>query len=116
MKSRQGLCGALVAAAVIMLGVTSAGAQTLFSYENGEAGFPYVGNPGLYTVSTSNVGVTNGVQSLQVSVPVPTFGGPQSSFLTDAVRAAAINAAPAVLIDMTLPNVTFGFGNIDLTF
>src|SRR5262245_42368564 len=97
---------------MVMLCTASANAQLLFSYENGETGMPYIGNPGIYTITTSTTtGVTQGTQSLQASVPVPTFGGPTNSArFTDAVRAAIINGAPAVAIDMTVPNVNFGFG------
>jgi hypothetical protein len=109
------LCAATVAA--LLLSTASARAQTLFSYEVGELGMPYIGNPATYIPAAGVLGVTNGVASLQVTGLVIAFGGPQSAFLTDAARANAINAAPAVLIDMTLPtNATFGFGNIDLTF
>jgi len=109
----------MCAAAVAFLGFSaiSASAQTLFSYEPGEPGLPYVGNPALYTTSLSaTTGVTNGATALQVSTPVPAFGGPQSSFLTDAARANAINGASALLIDMHVPQQAFGFGNIDLQF
>ena len=110
------LLGAVFCAAVC-LSTTLVRAQTLFSYEPGEPGMPYTGNPGIYTASTSTTtGVTNGTQSLQVSTPVPAFGGPGSAAFTDAVRAAQINAAPAVVVDMTVPNKSFGFGNIDLQF
>lgn len=110
------LLGAVFCAAVC-LSTTLVRAQLLFSYEPGEAGMPYAGNPGTYTASTSTTtGVTNGTQSLQVSGAVATFGGPGSAAFTDAIRAAEINAAPAVAIDMTVPNKSFGFGNIDLTF
>lgn len=93
-------------------------AQVLFSYESGEPGMPYTGNPGIYTASTTTTaGVTDGTQALQVSVPAPNiFGGPGSAAFTDAVRAAEIDAAPAVAIDMTVPSKNFGFGNIDLSF
>jgi len=103
---------------VVMLCVTSAQAQLLFSYEAGETGMPYVGNPPLYTVSTSvTTGVTNGAQALQVSVPLPTFGGPTNATrFTDAARANLINNSDFLAIDMTVPNIPFGFGNIDLTF
>jgi len=110
------LLGAAFCAAMC-LSTTLVRAQLLFSYEPGEPGMPYAGNPGIYTVSTSTTtGVTNGTQSIQASVPVPQFGGPGSSAFTDAVRAAAINGAPAVAIDMTVPSKSFGFGNIDLQF
>jgi hypothetical protein len=110
------LSGAVFCAAVC-LSTTFVRAQTLFSYEPGEPGMPYTGNPGIYTASTSTTtGVTNGTQAVQVSVPIPAFGGPGSAALTDALRAAEIDAAPAVAIDMTVPNKTFGFGNIDLQF
>jgi hypothetical protein len=102
---------------VVMLCTASANAQLLFSYETGETGLPYVGNPPIYTVTLSNVGVTNGVQSLQVSVPVPTFGGPTNATrFTDAARANLINSSDFLAIDMTVPNIPFGFGNIDLQF
>jgi hypothetical protein len=105
-----------VAVFMVMLCAASANAQTLFSYEIAEPGTPYIGNPALYTVTPSVIGVTNGVQSLQASVPVPAFGGPQSAFLTDAARANLINSSDFLAIDMTVPNVAFGFGNIDLQF
>jgi hypothetical protein len=100
------------------LSTTLVRAQSVFSYEPGEPGMPYAGNPGIYIASTSTTtGVTNGTQSLQVSVAAAAiFGGPGSAAFTDAVRAAEINAAPAVAIDMTVPNKSFGFGNIDLQF
>jgi hypothetical protein len=107
------------AVCIALLGLCAAplSAQTLFSYEVGETGQPYIGNPALYTVSTSlTTGVTHGAQALQVSTPVPTFGGPQSAVFTDANLANLINGANEVLIDMTVPNVAFGFGNIDLQF
>ena len=104
--------------ATVCLSTTLVRAQTVFSYEPGEPGLPYAGNPGIYTASTSTTtGVTNGTQSLQVSVAAAAiFGGPGSAALTDAVRATEIDAAPAVAIDMTVPNKSFGFGNIDLQF
>ncbi len=104
--------------AAVCLSTTLTRAQTLFSYETGEPGTPYAGNPALYTTSTSTTtGVTAGTQALQVSVPIPAvFGGPGSAAFTDATRAATINSAPAVAIDMTVPSQSFGFGNIDLTF
>jgi len=102
---------------MVMLCAASANAQLLFSYEAGETGMPYVGNPGIYTITSSTTGVTQGLTSLQASVPVPTFGGPTNATrFTDAVRAAIINGAPAVAIDMTVPQTAFGFGNIDLQF
>jgi hypothetical protein len=92
-------------------------AQLLFGYEAGEAGSPYVGNsPANYTATPSVLGVTQGLQSLQVTALAAAFGGPQSAFLTDATRATEINNASSVLIDMTVPNMGFNFGNIDLTF
>jgi len=102
----------------VCLSTTLVRAQTVFSYEPGEPGLPYTGNPGIYVTSTSTTtGVTNGAQSLQTSVAAAAiFGGPGSAAFTDAVRAAEINAAPAVAIDMTVPNKSFGFGNIDLQF
>jgi hypothetical protein len=108
----------IMSALLVVLFAAPASAQLLFGYENGEAGMPYIGNPGAYTPSLSNVGVTQGVQSLEVSTPGPAkpFGGPQSAQLTDAARANLINNSPAVLIDMTVPNIPFGFGNIDLQF
>ena len=111
------LLGAVFCAAVC-LSTTLVRAQTVFSYEPGEPGMPYAGNPGIYIASTSTTtGVTNGTQSLQVSVAAAAiFGGPGSAALTDAVRATEIDAAPAVAIDMTVPNKSFGFGNIDLQF
>ena len=111
------LLGAAFCAAVC-LSTTLVRGQTVFSYEPGEPGMPYTGNPGIYITSTSTTtGVTQGAQSLQTSVAAPAiFGGPGSSAFTDAVRAAEIDAAPAVAIDMTVPNKSFGFGNIDLQF
>jgi hypothetical protein len=102
----------------LMLCTASANAQLLFSYEAGETGMPYVGNPALYVVSTSTTtGVTNGLQSLQVTVPIPTFGGPTNATrFTDATRANLINNNDLLAIDMTVPNIPFGFGNIDLQF
>jgi hypothetical protein len=110
------LCAA--AAAALLVGASSARAQLLFGYEAAEPGMPYTGNsPAVYTVGTSTTnGVTQGLQSLQVTGAFPSFGGPASSALTDATRVALLNGAPAVLIDMTVPNVAFGFGNIDLHF
>lgn len=106
-----------VAAAFVGLGAMSASAQVLFSYEVGEPGMPYVGNPALYVTTPSAIGVTHGVQSMQTSVALPAvFGGPGSSVLTDAARANAINGASEILIDMTVPQQAFGFGNIDLQF
>jgi hypothetical protein len=105
-----------MSAALVCLFAAPASAQLLFGYEAGEPGMPYIGNPLFETVTPSVIGVTQGVQSLQVSTPTITFGGPQSAFLTDAARATAINNASSVLIDMTVPNIPFGFGNIDLTF
>jgi len=104
---------------VLTICAGSAWAQTtVFSYEPGEAGMPYHGNPGTYVVGTSTtVGVTHGTQSLSVTSNLITFGGPQSSLFSDNGRAFLFNGATDVLIDMTVPqNVTFGFGNIDLTF
>src|SRR5688572_4934784 len=104
-------------AALIGLFAAPLSAQTLFSYEAGETGQPYIGNPALYTVSTSlTTGVTHGLQAIQVSIPVPAFGGPQSAVFTDANLANLINGADELLIDMTVPNIPFGFGNIDLQF
>lgn len=99
-----------------------ASAQLLFGYEDGETGMPYAGNPASYTVSPSNIGVTQGKQSVQASVLVPTFGGPLSAQLDPVNDASAlnitnaINNAQALLIDMTVPNKTFNYGNIDLQF
>jgi len=103
---------------VVMLCTASANAQLLFSYEAGETGMPYIGNPALYVTSTSTTtGVTNGLQALQVTVPIPTFGGPTNATrFTDAARANLINSSDFLAIDMTVPNIPFGFGNIDLQF
>ena len=108
-------CYALSALLVVLL-AAPVSAQLLFGYENGESGMPYIGNPAAYVVTPSNVGVTQGVQSIQATVPVPLFGGPQNAFLTDAARATVINNSPYMLIDMTVPNKGFNFGNIDVTF
>ena len=80
------LLGAVFCAAVC-LSTTLVRAQTVFSYEPGEPGLPYTGNPGIYVTSTSTTtGVTNGAQSLQTSVAAPAiFGGPGSAAFTDAV-------------------------------
>ena len=109
------LCAAFCA---VMCLSTTVRAQTLFSYEPNEPGMPYTGNPGIYTASTTTTtGVTDGTQALQASVPAPLiFGGPGSAAFTDATRASEINSASAVLIDMTVPNKSFGYGNIDLSF
>jgi hypothetical protein len=106
----------VLSAALVGLLAAPASAQLLFGYENGETGMPYAGNPAAYTVTTSNVGVTQGVQSIQASTPVALFGGPGSAQFTDAARANLINNASAVLIDMTVPSKAFNFGNIDLQF
>ena len=49
-----------VAAAFVGFSAVSASAQ-LFSYEVGEVGQPYTGNPGIYTVSTSTT--TGGLET-----------------------------------------------------
>jgi hypothetical protein len=116
---------ALTAAVAIALGFASAAhAQLLFSYEPGEPGLPYAGNPAAYVTSTTTTAppVTEGTQALSVSITSgQPFGGPGSASFTDAARAAIINGAPAVAIDMTVPDprpgvADFNFGNIDLQF
>ena len=53
-----------VACIVLAICAGSVSAQTVFSYENGEPGMPYHGNPGTYVVGTSTTtGVTDGAQS-----------------------------------------------------
>ncbi len=106
----------IISALLVVLLAAPVSAQLLFGYENGESGMPYIGNPIAYAPSLSNVGVTQGIQSLQVTTNFPGFGGPQSAFLTDAGRATAINNSPYMLIDMTVPTTQFNFGNIDVTF
>jgi PEP-CTERM motif len=106
----------IMSALLVGLLAAPASAQLLFGYENGEVGMPYVGNPAGYVTTLSNVGVTQGVQSLQTTAPIPAFGGPGSAAFTDAGRANIINNSPYVLIDMTVPQKAFGFGNIDLQF
>jgi PEP-CTERM motif len=106
----------IMSALLVVLYAAPVSAQLLFGYENGEIGMPYIGNPPAYVPTLSNVGVTQGVQSLQVTVPAAGFGGPQSATLTDAARATTINNSPFMLIDMTVPNTQFNFGNIDVTF
>ncbi len=101
---------------LVVLIAAPASAQLLFGYEDGETGSPYSGNPAAYVVTPSNVGVTQGLQSIQATVPVPTYGGVLSSQFTDAVLANTINSAPYVLIDMTVPDKVFNWGNIDLAF
>ena len=49
-------------------------------------------------------------------MPGPGFGGPGSAAFTDAGRATTINNSPYMLIDMTVPQKGFNFGNIDVTF
>jgi len=115
MKSFYSFCAATLA--FCGFSVACASAQVLFSFEPGEPGLPYAGNPALYqTTLSTTTGVTHGTTSLQTSVAVPTFGGPGSAAFTDAARANAINGASALLIDMTVPNKVFGFGNIDMQF
>jgi hypothetical protein len=107
----------IMSALLVGLLAAPASAQLLFGYENGEVGMPYVGNPAGYVTTLSNVGVTQGVQSLQTTAPIPAFGGPgNAAAFTDASRATIINNAPSVLIDMTVPQKGFNFGNIDLQF
>jgi hypothetical protein len=114
----------LCAAAVVFVGVASANAQLLFGFEDGEPGHPYAGNPAPYvtTITTTAPPVTQGTQALSVTINAGQFfGGPGSAQFTDAVRAALINGAPAVAIDMTVPDALagapdFNFGNIDLQF
>jgi hypothetical protein len=108
---------------VLCLGAPTVRAQLLFSYEPGEPGLPYIGNPGTYTVTTSTTtGVTNGTQSITATIGGAAFGGPQSASMDPTTNSAvlaktlALNTAPAVLIDMTVPNKQFNFGNIDLSF
>lgn len=114
----------LCALAVVLAGAASANAQLLFSFEPGEPGLPYTGNPPVYTVATTTSAppVTHGTQAITASLTSGQFfGGPASSQFTDALRAAIINGAPAVQIDMTVPDprpgiADFNFGNIDLQF
>lgn len=107
-----------VAVAFLGFSALSAPAQVLFGYEPGEPGIPYAGNPALYvTTLSTTTGVTQGLTALQTSVAVPAvFGGPGSAAFTDATRANLINGASEILIDMTVPNKQFNFGNIDITF
>ena len=117
-------CLSAAAVAVVLLGAASANAQLLFGYEAGEPGAPYVGNPPVYVVATSTTTppVTQGTQAITATIASgQLFGGPQSASLTDATRAALINNAPFVAIDMTVPDprpgvADFNFGNIDLQF
>ena len=112
------------AAAVVLVGAASADAQLLFGYEAGEPGHPYAGNPAPYVTSivTTAPPVTQGTQALSTTINAGQFfGGPGSAAFTDALRAAIINGAPAVQIDMTVPDPRpgtpdFNFGNIDLQF
>jgi MYXO-CTERM domain-containing protein len=112
-------------AALIVTGAASgAYGQLLFSFEDGEPGHPYAGNPGAYVVATTTTAppVTHGTQAITATITSgQLFGGPASSSFTDAVRAAVINGNPAVQIDMTVPDPRpgtpdFNFGNIDLQF
>jgi hypothetical protein len=107
-----------VVVATLMLGATSAQAQLLFGYENGEPGLPYAGNPASYVTTLTNAvpPVTQGIQALSVRANTNLFGGPGSSSLLDPTIANVISGSPAVLIDMTVPNVPINFGNIDLQF
>jgi len=114
-------CAVVVAAVALWTPLVRA--QVLFSYEAAEPGTPYLGNPALYVVAPSlTTGVTNGLQSITATIPVPAFGGPQSASMDPTTNAAvlaktqAINNASAVAIDMTVPQQGFNFGNIDLTF
>jgi hypothetical protein len=112
------------AAAVVLVGAASANAQLLFGFENGEPGFPYTGNPAVYTVATTTTAppVTQGTQAITASITAGQFfGGPASSSFSDAGRANLINASPFIAIDMTVPDPNpgvndFNFGNIDLQF
>ena len=113
-----------LAAAIILGAATGANAQLLFSFEDGEPGLPYAGNPGAYVVATTTTAppVTHGTQAITATISAGAlFGGPGSAAFTDAVRAAVINGNPAIQIDMTVPDPRpgtpdFNFGNIDLTF
>jgi hypothetical protein len=112
------------AAAVVLVGAATADAQLLFGFEDGEPGHPYTGNPAPYvtSITTTAPPVTQGTQALSVTINAGQFfGGPGSAAFTDALRAAIINGAPAVQIDMTVPDPRpgtpdFNFGNIDLQF
>lgn len=114
---RCSFLGSVVAATLLMV-ASSAQAQLLFGYENGEPGLPYAGNPASYVVSLTGAvpPVTEGVQALAVRANTNLFGGPASASMLNPTAANIISGSPAVLIDMTVPNVPINFGNIDLQF
>ncbi len=78
---------------------------------------PYAGNPPAYVASLSTTtGVTQGSQAPSGNCARPGIWRARSAAFTDAGRATTINNSPYMLIDMTVPQKGFNFGNIDVTF
>lgn len=109
---------ASVATAAFVFGANSANAAVVFGFEPGESDLPFTGN-GPFDYSTgisTTTGVTQGTQALSITASDNSFGGALSASAVNATAAALLDSATSVTLDLTVPNFTFNYGNIDLHF